>query len=50
MMKGRIRDEEARERLILWIRRRMDEFGITPQVRRVSSGRPPRNLPCQLFR
>lgn len=32
MMKGRIRDEEARERLILWIRRRMDEFGITPQA------------------
>jgi len=30
MVKGRIRDEEARGRLILWIRRRMDEFGITP--------------------
>ncbi|HJP60329.1 MAG TPA: H-NS family nucleoid-associated regulatory protein [Gemmatimonadaceae bacterium] len=32
MVKGRIPDEEARERLILWIRRRMDEFGITPQA------------------
>ena len=32
MLKGRIPDEEARERLILWIRRRMDEFGITPQA------------------
>ena len=28
-MKGKIADGEARERLILWIRRRMDEFGIT---------------------
>lgn len=32
MAKGTIRDEQARERLILWIRRRMDEFGITPQA------------------
>jgi DNA-binding protein H-NS len=32
MMKGRIADEEARERLIRWIRRRMDEFGITPDA------------------
>lgn len=32
MAKGRIADEEARERLIRWIRRRMDEFGITPQA------------------
>lgn len=29
MVKGRIADEEARGRLILWIRRRMDELGIT---------------------
>jgi DNA-binding protein H-NS len=28
-MTGRITDGEARERLIIWIRRRMDEFGIT---------------------
>lgn len=32
MVKGRIADEEARERLIRWIRRRMDEFGITPEA------------------
>lgn len=32
MVKGRIPDEQARERLILWIRRRMDEFGITPEA------------------
>lgn len=32
MAKGTIRDEEARERLILWVRRRMDEFGITLQA------------------
>ena len=32
MAKGRIPDEQARERLILWIRRRMDEFGITPEA------------------
>lgn len=32
MVKGRIADEEARERLILWIGRRMDELGITPQA------------------
>lgn len=24
-------DEEARERLIVWLRRRMDEFNITPE-------------------
>lgn len=29
MMKGRIVDGEARDRLIIWIRRRMDDFGIT---------------------
>ncbi|APA90392.1 H-NS histone family protein (plasmid) [Paraburkholderia sprentiae WSM5005] len=28
-MKGKIADGEARERLIIWLRRRMDEFGIT---------------------
>jgi DNA-binding protein H-NS len=28
-MKGKIADGEARDRLIVWIRRRMDEFGIT---------------------
>lgn len=28
-MKGKIVDGEARERLIIWIRKRMDEFGIT---------------------
>jgi DNA-binding protein H-NS len=28
-MKGKIVDGEARERLILWIRRRMADFGIT---------------------
>ena len=32
MVKGRIADEEARERLIRWIRRRMEEFGITPEA------------------
>lgn len=32
MMKVRIADEEARGRLILWIRRRMDEFGITMEA------------------
>jgi len=31
-MNGRIVDGEARDRLILWIRRRMEEFGITPQA------------------
>ncbi|WP_225031094.1 H-NS family nucleoid-associated regulatory protein [Paraburkholderia sp. XV] len=29
MKKGKIADGEARDRLILWIRKRMDEFGIT---------------------
>jgi DNA-binding protein H-NS len=28
-MKTRIADGEARDRLIIWIRRRMEEFGIT---------------------
>jgi DNA-binding protein H-NS len=28
-MKGKIADGEARDRLIIWIRRRMEEFGIT---------------------
>lgn len=28
-MKGKIADGEARDRLIIWIRRRMQEFGIT---------------------
>lgn len=28
-MKGKIAEGEARERLIIWIRRRMQEFGIT---------------------
>jgi DNA-binding protein H-NS len=28
-MKGKIVDGEARDRLIIWIRRRMAEFGIT---------------------
>ncbi|MGF6915935.1 hypothetical protein [Paraburkholderia sp. 40] len=31
-MNGRIVNGEARDRLILWIRRRMEEFGITPQT------------------
>jgi DNA-binding protein H-NS len=31
-MKGKIADGEARERLIIWIRRRMEEFGITPDA------------------
>ncbi|WP_233874664.1 H-NS family nucleoid-associated regulatory protein [Paraburkholderia adhaesiva] len=31
-MKGNIRDGEARERLIAWLRRRMAEFGITPEA------------------
>ncbi|WP_233875123.1 H-NS family nucleoid-associated regulatory protein [Paraburkholderia adhaesiva] len=31
-MNGKIHDGEARERLIVWMRRRMAEFGITPQV------------------
>lgn len=29
MVKGKIPDGEARDRLIIWIRKRMDEFGIT---------------------
>lgn len=32
MVKGRIADDEARARLIRWIRRRMEEFGITPEA------------------
>ncbi len=28
-MRGKIADGEARDRLIIWIRRRMEEFGIT---------------------
>jgi DNA-binding protein H-NS len=28
-MKSKIADGEARDRLIIWIRRRMEEFGIT---------------------
>ncbi|BCF95231.1 H-NS histone family protein [Paraburkholderia largidicola] len=31
-MKGKIADGEARDRLIIWIRRRMEEFRITPQA------------------
>ncbi|MEM5389493.1 H-NS family nucleoid-associated regulatory protein [Paraburkholderia phymatum] len=31
-MKGKIADGEARDRLIVWIRRRMEEFGITPEA------------------
>ena len=31
-MKGKIADGEARDRLIIWIRRRMEEFGITPEA------------------
>ncbi|MEX3935707.1 H-NS family nucleoid-associated regulatory protein [Paraburkholderia phymatum] len=31
-MKGKIVDGEARDRLIIWIRRRMEEFGITLQA------------------
>ncbi|MGF6768581.1 DNA-binding protein H-NS [Paraburkholderia sp. GAS199] len=31
-MKGKIADGEARDRLIIWIRRRMAEFGITPEA------------------
>jgi hypothetical protein len=29
MKKGKIADGEARDRLIIWIRKRMDDFGIT---------------------
>jgi DNA-binding protein H-NS len=32
MKKGKIVDGEARDRLIIWIRRRMDEFGITTEA------------------
>lgn len=31
-MKGKIADGEARERLIVYLRKRMAEFGITPQA------------------
>jgi hypothetical protein len=31
-MKTRIVDDEARDRLILWLRRRMEEFGITTEA------------------
>jgi DNA-binding protein H-NS len=31
-MKGKIPDGEARERLIVWMRRRMVEFGITTEA------------------
>ncbi|WP_343676939.1 H-NS family nucleoid-associated regulatory protein [Paraburkholderia heleia] len=31
-MNGKIHDGEARERLIVWMRRRMAEYGITPQA------------------
>jgi DNA-binding protein H-NS len=31
-MKGKIADGEARDRLIIWIRRRMEEFGITVEA------------------
>src|SRR6516164_7776746 len=31
-MKGKIVDGEGRDRLIIWIRRRMEEFGITPEA------------------
>jgi DNA-binding protein H-NS len=31
-MKGKIVDGEARDRLVIWIRRRMEEFGITPEA------------------
>ena len=31
-MKTRIVDDEARDRLILWLRRRMEEFGITAEA------------------
>jgi DNA-binding protein H-NS len=31
-MKTRIADDEARDRLILWLRRRMEEFGITTEA------------------
>jgi DNA-binding protein H-NS len=31
-MKGKIADGEARDRLIIWIRRRMEEFGITAEA------------------
>ncbi|RDV00789.1 H-NS family nucleoid-associated regulatory protein [Trinickia dinghuensis] len=30
--KAKVSDGEARDRLIIWIRRRMEEFGITPQA------------------
>jgi DNA-binding protein H-NS len=31
-MSGKIHDGEARERLIVWLKKRMAEFGITPQA------------------
>jgi DNA-binding protein H-NS len=31
-MKSRIVDDEARDRLIIWLRRRMEEFGITAEA------------------
>jgi DNA-binding protein H-NS len=31
-MKTRIVDDEARDRLIIWLRRRMEEFGITTEA------------------
>jgi DNA-binding protein H-NS len=31
-MKGKIVDGEARDRLVIYIRRRMEEFGITPDA------------------
>lgn len=36
-MKGKIADGEARDRLIIWIRRRMEEFGITAEALAASS-------------
>ncbi|OYD60465.1 UNVERIFIED_ORG: H-NS histone family protein [Burkholderia sp. CF145] len=31
-MRGKIADGEARDRLIIWIRRRMEEFGISTEA------------------
>lgn len=31
-MKGKIVDGEARDRLVIWLRRRMAEFGIAPEA------------------
>jgi DNA-binding protein H-NS len=44
-MKGKIVDGEARDRLIVWIRRRMDEFGITIEALEASLSRDAAHRP-----